>query len=395
MKILFITPRLPYPPDRGDKVRVYNFAKALSKKHSLSLASLIQTESELEYEDNLQEIFVNVELTMLKSWKANLNMLLHLCSPLPLQVCRFSSRKMRNKVRKIVKEKNFDLIYAFHLRSAQYVRRLQSTKPYKVLDLTDSVSLLLQRMLSHTRIYLKPIYYREWITTQRYERQITHQFDECWFISNVDKEAVKEISSSSKIAIVPNGVDTEYFAPPKSKPDEKNLLFVGYMGLESVDAVLFFYKKIFPIIREKVPSAKFYIVGANPPKKITKLRENKDIIVTGFVEDLRPYYDNSAVMVAPMRFVVGVQNKILEAMAMEVPVVTTHFGNEGIGACPEKEIFVADNPKEFANYIINLLRNEKLRKKIGKNARKFVKERFTWGKVVNKVDEISEILREK
>lgn len=390
MKILFITPRLPYPPNRGDRVRVYNFAKALSRKHSLSLISLIQSRDEYKYRKNLQEIFDRVELTFLPSWKSGLNIAAHFFSALPFQVLYFTSRTMERKISKIVAREKLDLIYVFHLRAAQYVSEISG--PYKVLDFTDAVSLLLQRLLPHAKIYLKPVYYREWLTTRRYEARIAKKFDENWLISEVDRKAIRELSPGAKICIVPNGVDLDYFVSSGAKTKAKNVLFVGYMGVESVDAVLYFYKEIFPFIQEEFPSTKFYVVGANPPRKIIELDRDENVTVTGFAEDLRGYYDNAAVMVAPMRFVVGVQNKILEAMAMEVPVVTTHFGNEGIDARHGKEIFVADDPKEFAGYVIELLKNKKLRDEIGRNARNFVKDHFTWQTVVRRIDEISEQL---
>jgi len=392
MRILFITPRLPYPPDRGDRVRVYNFAKVLAERHSLSLCSLIQSKAELKYVKVLQSLFTNVELIVMRPWKSWLNVITYLLSTSPAQVAYFYSSEMKKRVSQIVKRGSFDLIYTFHLRAAPYVSKLDLTETYTVLDLTDSVSLLLRRLLPYTKPYLRPVYYREWLTTQRYEALMANQFDECWLISNVDKRVIEELAPNARLFVIPNGVDLSYFSPPRERIRKPHLIFVGYMGIESVDAVLYFYKKIFPLIRKEIPQVKFYVIGANPPRQIVRLGEDKDVVITGYVEDLRPYYSEAAAMVAPMRFVVGVQNKILEAMAMEVPVVTTHFGNEGIDARHGKEIFVADAPEEFAGYVVELLKDRNLSREMGRNARDFVKERFSWQMVVRRIDEISKQL---
>jgi len=393
MKILFVTPRLPYHPDRGDRVRVFNFARLLTKKHSLFLASFIQSREELKNVSELKKIFNQTTVILLQPWKSNLNVLTHFFSKLPYQISYYNSDVMRREIKEIVKREKINIIYTFHLRMAPYSIDLKDF--YKILDLTDSVSLFLQRMLPFTKFYLKPLFYYEWLKVRRYEPMIAEKFDECWLISGIDKRAIEESASLSNIIIVPNGIDLAYFKRKNLEQDGENLLFVGYMGAESIDSIFYFYKKIFPQVKKEIPSSKFYIVGANPPAKVTKLARDKNVTVTGFVKDLRPYYEKATVMVAPMRFVAGVQNKILEAMAMEVPVVTSSFGNEGIDAHPGKEILIEDNAEDFARSIIGLLKDEKLRREIGVNARKFVEKNFTWRKVVDRMDEISEKISQR
>ena len=392
MKILFVTPRLPYPPDRGDRVRVFNFAKVLSRKHLLFLVSFIQSKEESKYVEGLVKIFNEVTTILLESWKSYLNVLTHFFSKLPYQVSYYDSDIMGRKINQIIEREKIDVVYTFHLRMARHAIDLKNV--YEILDLTDCVSLFLRRMLPFSRIYLKPLLYNEWLKVRRYEPMITERFDECWLISRIDKKAIEEVSCPSNVVIIPNGIDLNYFKRESLKLDSQNLLFVGYMGAESVDSVFYFHKKIFPLIKKEVPSSQFYVVGASPPRKVTKLAQDKDVIVTGFIKDLRPYYEKAAVMVAPMRFVAGVQNKILEAMAMGVPVVTSRFGNEGIDAQPEKEIFVENNPESFARSVVELLKNEDLRRKIGINARKFVERNFTWRKITDRMDKIWEKISE-
>jgi|SRR3972149_5280771 len=386
MRILFLTPRLPFPPNRGDRLRSFHYGRVLSKKHSLSLLSLIQSDKEMQYVEDLKGIFDNVEVVLLKPWRSYLNMVLHFFSKMTLQVSYFYSKQMNKKVKEILKREKFDVIYTFSHCMAPYASEVKGA--YKIFDLTDAISLFLRRMVRHRNIFLRPLLYWEYLKTKRYEPYIIKKFDECWFISPVDRDAISIPGNTSNIVLVPNGIDVDYFKPEKSKRNTNTILFVGYMGIESVITVLHFYKEIFPLVKKEIPSAKFYVVGADPPKKITKLASNENVVVTGFVEDLRLYYNEASVLAAPMRFVAGVQNKILEAMAMEVPVVTSRLGNEGIDANVGKEIFVEDEPKAFANCVVKLLKNEDLRKQVGANARRFVQKNFTWEKVVDRLDEI-------
>lgn len=387
MRILLITPRFPFPPNRGDRLRYFNFAKVLSEKHSLSLLSFIQSEKEIKHVEDFRGIFDNIETVLLKPWKSYINMVLRSFSKLPLQVSYFYSKKMCKKVDEVLKKRNFDVIYTFHLRMAPYVSDVNGI--YKVLDFTDSVSLFLRRMNKYRNLFLRPILYREYLSTRWYEPYIAKRFDECWVISTVDWDAMKLSNDAVNIVLVPNGIDTDYFRPSTSN-NEPTIIFVGYMGIESVDAVLYFYEEIFHLVLKEIPSAKFYIVGADPPKKISMLTRDKNVVLTGFVDDLRTYYGMASVLVAPVRFVAGMQNKILEAMAMEVPVVASSLGNEGIDAVPGECIFIEDDPNKFAKRVIDLLKNKNLRREIGMNARRFVKEKFTWNTVLKRMDRIAE-----
>ena len=391
MKILFITPRFPFPPNRGDCLRYYNFAKMLSRKHELHLLSFIASEKEKKYLGELSGIFSRMDTVLLRPWKSYLNMALRFFSRIPLQVSYFHSKEMQAKVAGRFSHERYDAVYVFHLRMAPYAREMQNV--YKILDLTDSVSLFLKRMVRYRNLLLRPILYKEYLSTRRYESEIVKEFDESWLISDIDKEGIDFSGRDSNMVVVPNGVDSAYFSPdPSLEQKDNNILFVGYMGVESIDAVKYFIKHIFPLVQEKVPSAKFYIVGANPPSEIARLGKEQNIVVTGFVKDLRRYYSNAAVVIAPMRFVAGVQNKILEAMAMGVPVVTSSLGNEGINAMHGEGVFVEDRPDKFALRVIELLNDDRLRRDISRGARNFVKNNFSWHSVVERIEKVEKKL---
>ncbi|BBO18583.1 glycosyltransferase [Candidatus Brocadia pituitae] len=386
MNILFVTPRLLYPVNRGDKVRPFNFAKVLAKKHNLSLFSFIQTKAELQHVEPLKEFFSSVDTITLPTWKSKLNMGLNILSGEPLQVSYFKDRGFDEKISEILARRQIDVVYIFHLRMAQYFIMRNNT--YRVLDLCDTVSFFMGRLLKHARWYMKPIYTYEIAKVKKYEQQLMDYFEEYWIISREDRDALESNRKFSNIQIIPNGVDIEYFKNIEEGSGRKSIIFVGYMGVESIDAVFYFYNQILPMVREEVPDVLFYIVGANPPDKIKALEKDKNIIVTGYVEDLRDYYKKASVAIAPMRFVAGMQNKILEAMSMSLPVVSTFYGNEGINAKDGESIFVEDKPEHFAQKVILLLKNNGIRRQMGNSARKFVEENYSWNKVLGRVEEI-------
>lgn len=389
MNILFVTPRLPFPPNRGDRVRTFNFARVLSRRHSLSLLSFIQSQEELQHVGHLKEYFEDIDTVLLPAWQSYVSMALHCFSFDPLQVSFYRSAEMQERIDRALPEKRFDVVYVFHLRMAPYV--CDRKGPYKILDLTDAVSIFMHRMLRFRPFYLKPILYLEWLRVRRYEPYVGRKFDECWIVSDADRRAIHD-NTSLNIIVIPQAVDVDYFSPGEREDDGPALIFVGYMGVESISAVTYFYDTIFPLVRKEFPALKLYIVGDNPPQQITKLARDESIVVTGFVKDIRPYYNKAAVLVAPMLFVAGMQTKILEAMAMEVPVVTTVLGNEGIAAKDGEEVFVAHNAMDFANKVIQLLDERELRQRMGSKAREFVKNRFVWDVAEGRMEEIRRII---
>ncbi len=390
MKILFLTPRLPFPLNRGDRIRPFHFARRLSNKHTLYLLSFIQSTKEKKHFNELRKVFDRVETVLLNKKEAFSQLLRYSFNSLPLQVSYYESKRMRTKVQSILDDTQPDIIYVYHLRMAPYF--VKSNNYFRILDLADSVSLFFKRMSRYSKFYERAIFLREYHSLKNYEPYLIQNYDRCWVTSKWDKMAI-EGSKKEMIQIIPNGVDTEYFKPQRTNRLPDSLLFVGYMGRESVDATLNFYYQILPSIRRDLPSTQLYLVGSNPPPKISRLTKDPLVTVTGFVRDLRPFYNMASLFVAPLRFVVGIQNKILEAMAMELPVVTTKFGNEGINASVEEGVFVADNPLEFAHLVLKLLKDERLRRELGVKARKFVEERFNWNTVSLMLDEIATGLR--
>jgi sugar transferase (PEP-CTERM/EpsH1 system associated) len=234
------------------------------------------------------------------------------------------------------------------------------------------------------------IFKMEYKRLKKFENYINENFDCSIVISEREKSL---LFKQDKVIVVSNGVDYNKFSPMEFY-EKETIIFSGAMNyFANVDGVLFFYEEIFPLVKNEVPDAKFIIAGMNPVKKIRQLA-CKDVIVTGYVPDIRSYVARSMVFVAPLRIAKGLQNKVLEAMAMEVPVVATGVANRGIGAQDHQELLVADSPGEFAQATIALLRDATLRKALTANAKRFVLQHFQWEKNLCRLDDVIALFSE-
>lgn len=385
--IFFLSLRFPYPPQRGDRIRAFNFIKELSKKHNISLISFFESEKELEQIDELRKYCSQVEVVKFNQMRAYFNSLLYSLSSKPIQVGYWYSPDMRKMIDQIIEANDFDIIHAQFFRMAQYVTKY--TDYPKVLDLGDALSLNLCRRTQLDRGLTLPLVKLEERRVRKYEPEIIKNFDVGTMVSAFDLDYLLELDRSLDLAVIPMGVDHNYFSPSENDY-QSQVLFTGTMNyFPNYDAVLYFCKEVFPIIKQKIPDLSFYVVGNRPHKKLMPLASN-DIVVTGYVPDVRPYFNDSAVFVCPLRSGSGMQAKNLEAMAMGVPIVTTSIGLEGLDAIPGKEIFVADTPEDFADCVIRLINEPDLRREISENARKLVKTKYTWPEIVNGLNRIYE-----
>lgn len=392
MRILFVMPRFPCPPDRGDKVRPYHFARVLSSEHTLGLVSFVDSPISQDDKNQANGLFSYVKTVQLKKWSTRFELLKNMFSSKPWQLALFRSPEMSKTIEQAISAFAPDVIYTFHLRMAQYTMGIKGI--YRILDLTDAVSLFLHRMLPHRPLYLRPLIWREERAVRKYETELASHYDEVWLISNVDAEAIPGAEQWENLVIIPNGVDAQYFSPSKDgvKEDsekESRIIFVGFMGVESVSAVLYFYSKIYPQIKQVVPNVRFMIVGKEPPESVKRLSQDPSVEVFGYAPDLAACYRNATVSIAPMKFVVGIQNKVLESMACGIPVVATSCAHEGIKAEHGQEIFVADNEEKFAKLVCDLLLQPELREKTAVQARDFVMNNYRWERVVEHLGQLT------
>jgi glycosyltransferase involved in cell wall biosynthesis len=293
---------------------------------------------------------------------------------------------MHKKLKDLITLENYDVVYFHLIRTAQYIKYLDVTKkPLKVIDYTDSVSLYLDRFYEIEKNPLKKLLLK--IETKRiakYEK-IANEFNTLFICSPVDKFNLEQ-KGVKNIRLLPNGIDVDYFTPQPVNFDNNRIIFTGNLPYyPNYDAVLYFANEIFPLILKKRTDSKFYIVGQNPPGKIFNLAK-ENIIITGFVENIKAEYLKSAVNVAPMRFGAGTLNKVIESIALGIPVVASSMVISGLPEELSKFVFTADSPEEFSEKVVYILDNPQIRTDFIMKGNKLIKELLSWEKIVKEFE---------
>jgi sugar transferase (PEP-CTERM/EpsH1 system associated) len=377
MRILCLTPRLPYPPYRGDRLRAFHFIKHLSEEHELSLVSFIASRSEQDHLAPLRSVCRDVRVLMRSSFSSVVSVLGNLWRAEPMQALYYRSEAMRHLVAEMLNTTRFDAAYVHLFRMAPYLA--DASQLYRIVDMTDVISKGIGYSLPYRRPASRAIYHLEKPRILRYERWVAQNFEETWLISEAERQVLAPTCPGANIQVVTNGVDTKRFRPTGQPCDSKSLIFVGNLSVfHNVDAVIHLVRDVLPLVRRQVPDCRLNIVGANSGARIHRLGNEPGVIVTGFEPDLNNCLNQSTVFVAPCRAVAGVQNKVLEAMAAGRPVVTTSLVNSGLGALPDRDLLIADDAEKTANQVITLLHNENMRTQLGQAGRQFVRRKFKW-----------------
>lgn len=389
MKLLFLANRVPYPPYRGDKLKIYNLARRLHGKHELHLITFAQTPEDLNYKAALEEIFTEVHFIYLPFWKSALQCLTAIWNPLPLQVLYFQSRAMKMRLQELLKVHHYDAIHVQHLRMAPYLAQRQDLK--RMLDLPDAFSLYWERRKKMPGNFLKKAF--ETIEQRRVLRYepVMKNYDLALACSEEDVAYLRAKHQVTNLKLLPNGVDLETFhAGNHDYSHNQTLLFTGNMDYApNVDAVIYFTKTILPSIRAVYPEVKFIIAGQRPVAKVLALAGD-GVTVTGFIEDLAAAYNAASVLVSPLRFGAGTQNKVLEAMAMGVPVVCTEVGFKGLGVTSGEGAFMEEDAEAFAARVNALLGDAGLREKTGKLGTEVMQRRFSWDRIAVQLEQYFE-----
>ena len=384
MNILFVANRFPYPPFRGDKLKIYNLTRRLAKNHNLYLVTFYEKRDELNYLKEIAPFFKEIELVYLPQWKSVLNCVPALFSSKPLQLAYFNSSKMRRLVNWAVEHYSIDVVHTQHLRMSQYTSHL---KIPKILDLPDAFSLYFKRRSETERPLINRLIDRIEIKRIAKAEQIIKQYDKVLVCSTEDKKFLEKLHHVSNIDILLNGVDLETF-DVKDGHDytiENTLLFTGNMDYApNVDAVIYFVKDLWPSILKQNPSVRLVIAGQRPVDDILRL-QNDQIEITGFVPDISDLYRRSTVLIAPLRFGAGTQNKVLEAMAMGVPVVCTNIGFAGLQIESGDGVIMAKDSIDFVNQVNQLLTSSALRQQVGQKGLNIAHQRFSWDSITDQL----------
>lgn len=391
MRILFLTPRLPYPPNRGDRLRAFHFIEHLSQEHELTLVSFIADESEREYLASLEAYCQDVHVIQMSLRLSATTAGFNVWRREPLQVLYYRSKAMHRLVDELTATTSFDAAYVHLFRMAPFM--VDHPELYRIVDLTDVISQEIDLSLPYRGFLSRLVYQMEKPRIARYERWVARTFEEAWLISRADQQLLVPHCPGANIQVVSNGVDLDQFHPTGQTPQPNSLIFVGHLRVfHNIDAATYLVQDILPLVQQQVPDCTLQLVGADPDPIVVQFGRDPAVAVTGYVPDLNEHLNRCTVFVAPLRFAAGIQNKVLEAMASGRPVVTTSLINQGLGAWPDHDILIADDAKAMAEQIVSLLRDEGLRERIGRRGRQFVERNFTWNHVMERMRIIEETL---
>lgn len=374
MRIFVLLSRFPYPLEKGDKLRAFHQIKELSKNHEIVLCALSDESVSKENFAILKQYCIEVKVIRLYKIQILFNLFFKLIfSKESLQVSYFYNKSAQKLINNLIEKTKPDHIYCQLIRVAEYVKH---SKIPKTMDYMDAFSRGMERRIEESPFYLKPFLKLETYRLKRYEHFIFNDFNHLTIISNQDKELIVNIKNDS-IVVVPNGVDYSTYQHRKAVK-EFDLIFTGNMSYPpNVNGAIYLVKEIMPLVWANNPLIKVAIVGANPDSKVLSLKSD-NVTVTGWVEDMSVYYAKSKVFIAPMLIGTGLQNKLLEAMAMKLPCITSSLANNALGAEHNKSVLIGESPQDYANHIADLLKNEELYNLISEEGFNFVKENYTW-----------------
>lgn len=380
MRILFLTTRLPSTIG-GERLRPFYFLKYFPGEWEIRLLSFVESASDKEAVKGLSLPNLTIRTVSLSKYKSYMQCLRGAFGSMPLQAAYYASPQMHKLVQEELSSLKYDVIFCHLLRMAPYA--LNCTGPKKVLDFVDAFSLRYALSVKFRKGAFKFV---EWLESGRlkgYEPWVSRQFDLNLVASSADKIYLEKLGVH-RLEVIENGADLDnQVSPDNSRHDPyKIVFFANLRAFHNIDAVLYFYKKIFPLVKERIKEAKFVIVGTNFPQCIIEIKKDKSVDILADVGDIQPCILDACVAVAPMRVAVGIQNKILQSMALRLPVVTTGRGLGGIQAKPDRDILVADKPEEFADKVIRLMQNKPLRKQITENAYRLIQEKYLWPEIV-------------
>lgn len=386
-QLLFLTNLFPFPLDDGASFKAYYTLRYFSRHFDITLVSFYRGQEELVLRNKLGDLCKDIILVPLKrtKWREIRNVILSFMTRKPFLIQRDYSRKMSQAIQTALSRGPFSLIYVDHLHMSQYVRSQEPTK--KVLDEHNVEAEIARRYFQIEKNWL-----RKWLAYIDYRRLKTYEPHECgkydrvFVVSRRDQQLLED-SAVRKVSCIPIGVDTQKFLPLELNPESKQIVFIGTMYWPpNIDAVHWFCREIFPLIKLKCPDCQLLIIGKKPPPSVLKLARDKGVVVLGYVGDPTEYLKDCAAFVVPLRIGGGIRVKILNALAWGLPIVSTTVGAEGIAVTSGENIFIQDHAEGFAASVIQLIHDLSMREKLSKNGRRLAVTVYEWEKIYAKMD---------
>lgn len=395
--ILFLSHRIPFPPDKGDKIRSWHILHWLAQRHRVHLGCLIDDKADLAHVQVLRDLCASCGFAEVRRLPALARTMAALANDEPLSFAHFRDKKLSNWVAATHRAHPIAAQFIFSSAMAVYADAVPDFAGIRIVDFVDVDS---DKWTQYARTRPWPlswIYNREARLVAAAERRIAEDAQVALFVSG-DEAALFRKRTGIQASVLPNGVDTAYFNPkavyrPPYPPDSICIVFTGRMDYwANVDAVIWFSRDVLPIVWRAVPDARFYIVGAEPAPRVRALADGSRIFVTGRVADVRPYLAHATVAVTPLRIARGIQNKALEAMAMGKAVVATPQAFQGIEASAGQDILVADTAQSFAAAVTELLRDGDARCRLGARARELMVRKYGWDSRLKILDQYLDLI---
>src|SRR5947208_9198238 len=396
MRILFVT---PYPPSRI-RVRGYGFLTQLQRAHQVTIMAQCASEQELADAEKLRSQGFEVLAVQESKMRSASQSAMALFNSLPLQVAYARSARFTQALQQLCAQRPFECVHVEHLRGIASMQQIACTHPL-VWDAVDCISLLCKHTIAAgPSRAVRMVALLEHQRTRRYEAKTLGQLQHTVVTSEHDRQAMIELlrtdtrdftseEPGAGISVIPNGVDLEYFRPLQLERQRFNLVFSGKMSYHAnVATALYLYHQIMPLIWQHRPEATLTIVGSKPPKTIQALGNDPRVEVTGYVEDMRPYVGRAEVMLSPMVYSVGIQNKVLEAMALGTPVVAAAQAAAALGTRAGRDLLVATSAQDFADATLRLMDDADLRVSLSQHGRTYVEEQHDWRTVTSRLVEV-------
>jgi sugar transferase (PEP-CTERM/EpsH1 system associated) len=379
VRVAYLCHRIPYPPNKGEKIRAFYQLRALSAKHEVDLFTLVDDAADIGEGAALAKYCRSVTAVLTKPLLARVRSLPYLLTRTPLTVPFFYSGELAARFKDAVSKRAYDRIFVYCSAMAQYVDGIDHIPI--ITDFVDVDSDKWSQYAAYTRFPMSIIYRREARFLRQYEHTVCRHSDSILVTTEREARLTREICDDGNVHVIVNGVDLQYFRPD-AIPGEKTvptIVFTGDMTyFPNEEAVISFAKKTLPIVHQTVPAARFLVIGRHPSAAVRRLGNTNGIKVTGFVPDVRTYLAKAHVSVAPFSIAAGIQNKILEAMAYSIPVVATRRAVQGLSERAAAVIRVADTPEDIAREVVGLLSDSELASALGAESRRRVADTYDW-----------------
>jgi sugar transferase (PEP-CTERM/EpsH1 system associated) len=387
MRIFYICRRVPFPPDRGDKIAAFNAIRHLSTRHEVHVFCLGDGVQDLANISGLQACAKSVAAAPVDEFTIKLRALAALVTGEPLSVAALNETKLHDAIHRKFAELRPDLIIVYSCNMAQFAEDFHDVP--RIMHFGDLDSLKWGQFAERSRTPLKWIYATEERRLLGYERHIAQIFSHALVHTEIEKRDFERLIPGIPVTVVGNGVDLDYFRSAGEAKQPASMVFTGVMDYRpNIDAVVWFCNEILPIVQTEIPGANFTICGSRPAPAVRRLAKRRGVTVTGWVPDARPYLDRAEIFVAPLRMARGVQNKLLEALAMGLPCVASTAAWSGTVVADGEGIQATDEPMEFAWNVVDLLRDGGRRADMARRARAAAEANYHWGVQLSHLDQV-------